>query len=980
MSMRVRTLGLLALAILVLPQASRADLQARVLSSDARGLTLQVDIPSPRLAPSGDGVTQTLIVPGLATTDVPGRPGMPFYSTLVALPPGARASARVQEEAPWASLGSASLAIAGRPAFKGRDAADLVPQREPVDAIVDGPWPRQAVEVGEPFSLRRQRMVAIQVRPFRWDGSTRQVTWTSSVTVRVDFVGGTTSSAAPAMEDKHWEPVLEQALINYPQAREWRGRPSGAPRPASSALIGRPLAGSAGRAAFDENFPEVRVQLDSTGVFALPFDELTTKGYPTGIPISQVSVHRHEFVENASPPYVTVELPIEVEDSDGDGTFDSGDRILMFVQSWAQRSHASWPLRRWGDGEVVYATAVAGTGLRMATRPGWRNVANLTPQVSYPWSQHWEKNLALPFLFPPDTLTDIFHWTEITLYQYRSDTLAFETNDLDTTHSVSASLNWIGRRIYQRHFEWAQYHKPGAPFITLADSVSWLGCAPFTATVTNPGSTLGEGINTMRVWGRSPDLANNDADNVGVNWIEATYWRRYRAISDYLSCTSGSGTGEIQISASGFSFQPAQAYDVTDSLAPVSLALNPGQFVNGSWKVDIQDSVASGVPHSYVVVGQPRTPSSASYQAVTRRSLTARSSGDYLLVVPEAFLPAVAPLVQLRTSQGLDVVVAPLESVNDEFNGGRHADFAIKRLVRYAYDHWNAKFLLLVGDGSQDPQNFTQQSTTDWIPVHNIKGPVGVEFGTEIIPSDPWYVCMENCDLSQFAPVLQDLFVGRLPVQSLQMAQDAVSKVVSYEDLSGDQSWRRNILLCDDDDYSAESFFGGGTVQIGYCLHPAERVFRQIDETIADLIKNQAGLQQAVLDTFHLDTMLERVACTDPSCNCKDQNSVKAATHPSLTQDLVTRLNAGRLWWNFQGHANEFVLTHEDLYVNNGLDDDKDRLLNDGKPFLFSAFSCHANAFARAGDQATGRGPTIGEDLIDLPSRGSIGSYASTGY
>src|SRR5215468_2185915 len=161
---RVPALGFLALATFALPHASRADVTARVLSSDARGVTLQVDVPAPRLQPSGDGATQMLVVPGLASTDVPGRPGMPFYSTLVALPPGARASARVQQESPWTPLGAASLAIAGRPAFKGHNPADMVAVREPVDAIADGPWPRQTVEAGAPFSLRRQRMAAIQVR------------------------------------------------------------------------------------------------------------------------------------------------------------------------------------------------------------------------------------------------------------------------------------------------------------------------------------------------------------------------------------------------------------------------------------------------------------------------------------------------------------------------------------------------------------------------------------------------------------------------------------------------------------------------------------------------------------------------------------------------------------------------------------------------------------------------------------------------
>src|SRR5215468_7690668 len=103
---RVPALGFLALATFALPHATRADITARVLSSDASGVTLQIDVPAPRLEPSGDGATQTLVVPGLASTDVPGRPGMPFYSTLVAVPPGARASARATQEAPWTSLGA----------------------------------------------------------------------------------------------------------------------------------------------------------------------------------------------------------------------------------------------------------------------------------------------------------------------------------------------------------------------------------------------------------------------------------------------------------------------------------------------------------------------------------------------------------------------------------------------------------------------------------------------------------------------------------------------------------------------------------------------------------------------------------------------------------------------------------------------------------------------------------------------------------
>ena len=44
--------------------------------------------------------------------------------------------------------------------------------------------------------------------------------------------------------------------------------------------------------------------------------------------ISEVSVHRHEFVENDPVPYATLELPIEVDDFNSNNVFDSGDWLI----------------------------------------------------------------------------------------------------------------------------------------------------------------------------------------------------------------------------------------------------------------------------------------------------------------------------------------------------------------------------------------------------------------------------------------------------------------------------------------------------------------------------------------------------------------------------------------------------------------------------------------------------------------------------
>ncbi len=983
-----RFLTLLAL-LAVLDGRAAAAAPVQLLSSDARGVTLQLTVPAVEFRPGGADGRLELVVPGLYAYDIPGRPRLPFASALVALPPGARAVARLLDTGAVEQR-RVGLTIGDRPVFRQEGVhGELVPGREPVPAVLDGPWPGSPVEVGEPFTLRRQRMVAVQLRPFQYDEAGQTLRASRTLTVRLDFVGGEHGpSREPTVEDRHWEPVLREGLLNYEQAKDWRAPAHPAARRGllDSALPGRAASVTA-VAAFDEDFPEVRVKIDTTGVYQMSYASLAAKGYPIGVPIPQVSVHRHEFVEGTAPPYVTIELPIEVDDRDANGVFDGSDRIVVFVQGWAERARASWAQRAWGDAEVVYATAVSGAGLRLPTRPGWRSTPGLTPLPSYPWSQRWEKNLTY-FLFPPDTLTDQFHWTEIQLYYERPDTIRFETNHLDTTRAVTVSVTWVGRKEFT-HFSWAQYHSGNAPFLTVADSLAWFGRGSRTATVTLPGSTLGEGnVNTLRAWGKGanfpPDPSTNASDNVGLNSIDATYWRRYRAIQSRLACNTGDASGEVQVLASGFASNDIRVYDVTDSLAPVRLDLDALhiQPSGGEFTIEFQDSVAAGTPDRYVVFSSAKTVTADKVSVVTRRQLTARGSGDYLLVVPEAFLPAVDSLVTLRQSQGLDVVVAPFESVCDEFNGGRKSSYAIKRLVRHGYENWNAKFVLLVGDGSEDPLNSVGEAGPDWIPAQKINGPVVIQFGYEIIPSDPWYVCMGNCDLSSFTPVLQDLFIGRLPVRSLQQTQDVVSKIKAYETVSQNQTWRNTLLLSADDDYSAETFFGGGGASgPGYCRRPSERVFQSINQTIADVVRNQAGLQQAVLDTFYLGDVLGPVACdppTDTTCTCRNLANTQQITHASVTPQLISRLNAGRLWWNFQGHANEFVLTHEDLFLNRSFQRDWQLFSNDRMPFLFSAFSCHANAFARYREGSAGG--SLGEEMLDLPVHGAIGSWASSGY
>ncbi|HYM80981.1 MAG TPA: C25 family cysteine peptidase [Candidatus Limnocylindria bacterium] len=989
----------LTFALTLAPDAGANPVQ--VVVTDDRSVVLRLTIPEYDVQPSAAEGRVEVRAPGLRLLDRPGRPRLPFASALLAVPPGATVTARIVGAGQEETREGVRVAIGDRPAFVN-DSTGLgwIPTTEPVEAIQDGVWPPSEVVVGTPFVLRGQRMVAVSLQPFRYDEGAGRLTVRRDLTVRVEFAGGASrATLAAATEDRHWEPVFEGALLNYRQGRAWRMPREGAARPLFGGSLferGERTQGGGGAETVER---EVRVHVDTTGLYVLTFDQLRAADplFPL-LPIDRVSVHRHEFQEGTTPPYVTVELPIEVDDVNGNTTFDSGDRIVVFVQNWAERSRASWAQRAWGDAEVIYATYVdvGNLGRRMPGRPGWRNVPSLAPLASYPWTQRYERNFFYKPI-PRDTLADQFQWTEVGQYYVRPDSFRFETNHLDTTRTARVDVTWQGD-LENPHFNWAWVRNGLGRATMVADSVVWFGRGAQTAGRDLPGGAFTEGLtNGIAEWGKTnsgpPDPTTNFVVNTRFNHFDVTYWRRYQALAGYLRANSGDAAGEFQIRATGFPASDIRVYDVSDSANPVRLTLDASHILpgpGGTFEVEYQDSTATGTVRRYFVALNPHPLPAAKLSAVNLRpQLTNRVTGDYLVIVPRAFESSVAPLVNLRAGQGLSVVTSPAEAVYDEFNGGRKSSHAIKRFVRYALDNWSCRFVMLVGDGSEDPQNLLNETVPDWIPIHKIAAPVGIPLGFEVVPSDPWYGCFEGpettCDAlfnSSGLPVIPEVFVGRLPVGSLQQASNVIAKVVAYENFAPDQSWRKSLLLSGDDEFSTITTFGGPGGGPDYCRRSYENRFRLLNETIANVVNNEAGLRGTAIDLFPLTFLLsgEPITCCVPDTCRPDQSATQGRTQANVTPQMIARLNEGRMWWNYQGHANESVLAHEDLYVNRSNADNTNQLTNDGKPFLFSAFSCHVNAFARVGEGRPNIGPTIGQDVINLPSRGAIAVWASSGY
>jgi hypothetical protein len=539
---------------------------------------------------------------------------------------------------------------------------------------------------------------------------------------------------------------------------------------------------------------------------------------------------------------------------------------------------------------------------------------------------------------------------------------------------------------------------------TVVDSAFASGKATVTRSSSIFGSALSNGTSSrFRIWGKrsnAPIGPDNRYPDIALGWFDITYGRAYRPIQGQLACNNGTATGDYEIFATGFTDSAAlRVYDVTDSSAIQRLRAVRKEPDGGGYGVRLQDNAAGS--RRYVIFDRPKLPAAADYGAVDRAALTnlySRGTGDYLLIVPEAFQGATGPLATLRTSQGLDVIVAPLGAVNDAFNGGRKSAWAIKRFIQYAYANWDARFVLLVGDGSQDPTGVSGLSGKDWVPTQRILGPV-LASGTEesfleAIVSDAWYVWCVDCANPPSQPKIPDLHIGRLPVNSLSEATAVVNKLVSYENVNPADTWRRKMVLVSDDMYSGANTFGGDIPQIGYCRRRDEVVFQTINERCRSIVLNEGLLRQSEPEVFNLSyyvpTYPSDLTCAQPSppdtCRCAadmTDNIYIDRARLNAQPALFSRLAEGRLWFNYQGHANERVLAHEAFYSNGygRLPDDKGLLTNHGRPFIFTAFSCHPNAFGHFQESAATRGgPALGEDLVNLPTTGAIASWGSAGF
>src|SRR5258705_9681893 len=164
-----RAAAFLLVLTLVAARSGHAD-AVRLVAADDRGVTLELTLPDYQLGPAGEDGRSRLTATGLTAHTSPGRPMLPAGTALVALPPGGRPVLGPVDGDAEEVRDRVRLWLGDRHGFADDpQGLGLVPTAEAAEPIRDGAWPTSPVELGVPFTLRGQRMMAVRIQPFRYD-------------------------------------------------------------------------------------------------------------------------------------------------------------------------------------------------------------------------------------------------------------------------------------------------------------------------------------------------------------------------------------------------------------------------------------------------------------------------------------------------------------------------------------------------------------------------------------------------------------------------------------------------------------------------------------------------------------------------------------------------------------------------------------------------------------------------------------------
>ena len=192
-------------------------------------------------------------------------------------------------------------------------------------------------------------------------------------------------------------------------------------------------------------------------------------------------------------------------------------------------------------------------------------------------------------------------------------------------------------------------------------------------------------------------------------------------------------------------------------------------------------------------------------------------SYDMVLIAPSHYSKVVQSFLDHKNSIGIKTILKTVESIDDEFQGYDLQE-KIKNFIKTAYDTWDIKYALLIGNTLQNPPRYCYNNDS----YHNMEPCFMSDLYFADLYDDQQIFSSWDSDHDGLygewngqsaedhnISLTPEIAVGRLPCHNRFELSVMIRKIIQYEKRPEDSEWFYNFIVAGGDTYSTATGHNG---------------------------------------------------------------------------------------------------------------------------------------------------------------------------
>jgi hypothetical protein len=290
------------------------------------------------------------------------------------------------------------------------------------------------------------------------------------------------------------------------------------------------------------------------------------------------------------------------------------------------------------------------------------------------------------------------------------------------------------------------------------------------------------------------------------------------------------GYAVLPVTISPISYHPQSGKVESLVSATIVVSTKPSGSVSRLFRATTKDkkAVLKRIDHSAAIYSYPKN--------IWRGPLNLDPGEyEYLIIAPDVFIGieseySLENLRDARIDSGTTAQITSLEWIRENYDGirphgGQDDATRIREYLTDAYQEWNTRYVLLVGDA--DAGDVGGESGDNLLQVRKLYVNMGYDPDTgqdtvDRLPADMYYGCLDGSfdydrdgvygehndgPYGGEVDLLSELYVGRAPADSVSEVENFVAKTLAYEQAAG--VWLKEVWMIGE--YLFEGPVWGGT-------------------------------------------------------------------------------------------------------------------------------------------------------------------------